>query len=348
MTWNLLTGRFARSLVTLSLAAAAVAFGAPAANAADSPANGGMSLGAPKGSLTQDPTWVAAKAAGRVVKSKSGSVSILAAGMSPAAVPASAYLDTSVTSRIIEPEGRNYDDHHQPSGGITDQNYWRLCGPGAVTVALWYWPTQSDVTGWVGTFTEPYGPERYTTYWAGSDTGGSGDTSDGYSSVGRGYIMNVAMVQQPPDYSTPGLDTFTTYPQGGAIISDARDMLNWQASDHDQTHWSTWFYATVPNKTESLTAAHLLSNVETDIATDGVPVVVALNTYLNSSTHLPNWSVSLGHSVTIVGYNNSNGTYRYTDTCGVHCEGGTNGGTHDVSQSVMFALIASWGTGYDW
>jgi hypothetical protein len=52
--------------------------------------------------------------------------------------------------------------------------------------------------------------------------------------------------------------------------------------------------------------------------------------------------------VTIVGYNKSNGTYRYTDTCGAQCEGGTNGGVHDVSQSVMFDLIQSWGTGYDW
>jgi hypothetical protein len=278
---------------------------------------------------------------------------MVAVGMSPAAVPASAYLDTSVTSRIIEPEGRNYDDNHQPSGGITDQNYWRLCGPGAVTVGLWYWQTQSDVTGWVGSFKEPSGPEHPTSYWAGSDTGGSIDTSDGYSSVGRGYIMNIAMVQQPPDYTAPGLDTFTTYPQSGATIGDARDMLNWQASDHGYYGtWSTFFYATVPNKTESLSAANLLHDVQIDIATDGVAVVVALRTKITSGSHagehLPNWSVSLGHSVTIVGYNNSTGMYRYTDTCGVHCEGGTNGGIHDVSQSVMFDLIASWGSGYDW
>jgi hypothetical protein len=275
----------------------------------------------------------------------------MAAVMAPAAIPASAYLDSSVTSKIIEPEGRYNDDHQKPE---SDQNYWRLCGPGAVTVALWYWPTQSDVTGWMGTFTEPYGPPagKFTTFWNGSDTGGSIDTSDGYASVGRAYILNVAMDQQPPDYSTPGLDTFTTYPQSGATIGDARDMLNWQASDHDQSHWSTWFYATVPNKTESLSAANLLSNVATDIATDGVPVVVALNTKITTGVHagehLPNWSVSLGHSVTIVGYNKSNGTYRYTDTCGAQCGGGTNGGVHDVSQSVMFDLIQSWGTGYDW
>ena len=125
---------------------------APTAAAADPLSAGGASLGASKGSLTQDPTWVAAKAAGRIVRSKSGSVSIMAAVMAPAAIPASAYLDSSVTSKIIEPEGRYNDDHQKPE---SDQNYWRLCGPGAVTVALWYWPTQSDVTGWMGTFTEP-------------------------------------------------------------------------------------------------------------------------------------------------------------------------------------------------
>jgi hypothetical protein len=79
--------------------------------------------------------------------------------------------------------------------------------------------------------------------------------------------------------------------------------------------------------------------------------VVDVNTYLSTSTHLPNWSRNLAHTISIIGYNDTNSTLWYTDTCGKQCNQSTssgNGGSYVVSYATMFSLLTSLGYGYDW
>ena len=67
------------------------------------------------------------------------------------------------------------------------------------------------------------------------------------------------------------------------------------------------------------------------------------------TAHLPNWSRSLGHSIAIVGYDDSADTYAYVDTCGARCNGSsqaTNGGVWHISQSRLHTAITSFGVGY--
>jgi hypothetical protein len=77
--------------------------------------------------------------------------------------------------------------------------------------------------------------------------------------------------------------------------------------------------------------------------------VVTLNTFLSQSVHLPNWPANAPHSITIVGYDDTAGTYTYVDTCGPHCSGGgTAGSVYTVSQSTMYSLIHSHPEGIVW
>ena len=272
----------------------------------------------------------------------------MALPLGPNSWPTYFYLDTTVTSHVVEPEGRLYDDLHRSE---SDRNYWNFCTAGAVTVAVNYW-LPDTINTWGGSpqpFTEPYGPHRETYYWGPTDTGVPGETGNGYATVGRSYIMMIAEQSDPPDFAYPGLLPFFTYPTTGVLpanVTDIRDVLNWEISSHNLNNWSAYFYALAGANT--LTQANLLADVETDVAADGVAVVVTLNTYVSSSVHLPNWTTSVPHAITVVGYNNSTGTFRYTDTCGVHCLSNSNGGIHDVSQSVLYQLIKSDGVGIIW
>lgn len=290
--------------------------------------------------LVQDASWVALKLSGRIHRTSNGLVVVAPASATPAAFPSSSYLSTSTTAQVIEPEGDLYDDAHQAEA---DLNYWNFCAAGAGANAVYYFrPT--NVTAWpAGNFTEPYGPHIQTTYWKSSDT--TSDTGDGYSSTGRAYIMYMAEQVKPPSYATAGVDNFNTYPTTGASITDLRDAVNWEASNHSSS-WSTYFYAYV--STSGLTSTTLHSDIQTDVYSNGAPLVVYVNTYVNSSLHLPNWSSSVIHAITIVGYNDSTGMYRYLDTCGAKCGSSSNGGTHDVSQSTLFSLLTNAGYGFIW
>ncbi|HEX4419793.1 MAG TPA: hypothetical protein VH165_17890 [Kofleriaceae bacterium] len=123
---------------------------------------------------------------------------------------------------------------------------------------------------------------------------------------------------KPPNFSSAGLPSFSTYPKTGSSLSDSRDALNWEASGHSST-WSTFFWG-------------------------GHAVFADVDT-----AYLPNWSRSLGHSIAIVGYDDSAGTYAYVDTCGHRCNGSTqstDGGVWHVSQSRMYQAIVALGAGY--
>jgi hypothetical protein len=295
--------------------------------------------------LRQDPTFVAAKMRGRVTRNASGQVVIQDPAASSIENPAassiqatstSALLDTYVVSKIVEPEGgTRYDDLHR---SYTDSNYWNFCTAGAAEAALAYWT--SNPTNWSGGyFTEPYGPHKSTTYWASVDTGTSSDTGNGYGTFGRAYLMYLAEQVLPPSYSRAGIVNFSYYPTHGGSLPDIRDALNWEASGHSGS-WSNYFYI-VSNPSESQLRADIRMDIDI-----GAPVVATVNT-----GYLPNWSRSLGHSITIIGYDDSNGTYQYVDTCGRRCNGAsqsTNGGIWSVSMHNMYLGIHSWGTGIAW
>jgi C1A family cysteine protease len=95
--------------------------------------------------------------------------------------------------------------------------------------------------------------------------------------------------------------------------------------------------------TSGLTAAKLHSDIKKTID-GGHAVVAATNT-----AYLPNWSRSLSHAITVVGYDDTKNTYKYTDTCGVHCNGSSNaknGGVWTIAQSALFNAIKTNGGGY--
>ncbi|HUS33579.1 MAG TPA: hypothetical protein VMZ53_33985, partial [Kofleriaceae bacterium] len=244
--------------------------------------------------------------------------------------PAAKTLDVATVRHIVEPPGSGVDDK---GTSYTDQNYWNFCAPGAVTALLSYFTT--DVKTWAAaTFAEPYGPHVSHTYW------NSNDTTSGYQALGRAYLMHIAMQSKPPSFTNAGLAHFASYPTTGANLSDSRDVLNWEASRHS-TSYKTFFYAVVP--TSGLTSSRLHSDITHDIY-GGHAVLAAVDT-----DFLPNWNRSLGHSIAIVGYDDTAGTYTFIDTCGKRCNGSaqaTNGGVWKVSQTNMFKAISAWGTGY--
>lgn len=244
--------------------------------------------------------------------------------------PAAHTLPTSVVKKIVEPPGSGDDDRGH---AYTDQNYWNFCGPGAATAVLAYFG--SNVTTWpAGSFHELYGPHVSTTYWK------SSDSASGYSTVGRAYLMHVAMQVKPPTFTTPGLASFSAYPTHGSQLPNARDVLNWEASGH-ASGWRNFFYQDVSASGLSSTTLHH------DIARDvygGHAVFVDVNT-----AYLPNWSRGLGHSIAVVGYDDNADTYTYVDTCGRRCNGSsqsTNGGVWHISQSRLHTAITSFGVGY--
>ena len=92
-----------------------------------------------------------------------------------------------------------------------------------------------------------------------------------------------------------------------------------------------------------LTSTTLHHDITRDIY-GGHAVLADVNT-----AYLPNWSRGLGHSIAIVGYDDTAGTYAYVDTCGKHCNGSaqaTNGGVWHISQSKLHTAITSFGVGY--
>lgn len=236
--------------------------------------------------------------------------------------PAAHTLDTSVVAAIVEPPGSGDDSH---GTYYVDSNYWNFCSPGAATAVLSTFG--AHVTTWpAGYFTEPYGPHKSTTYWTASE--------------GRAYLLHIAMQSKPPNFSSPGLADFNSYPTHGGSLTDARDVINWEASGHSASY-SEFFYQVV--SASGLASATLHHDVKRDIW-GGHAVYVTVNT-----AYLPNWSRSLGHAIAIVGYDDTAGTYAYVDTCGKRCNGSvqsTNGGVWHISQSRMYEAITSFGAGY--
>jgi hypothetical protein len=281
-----------------------------------------------------DPDLVRAKNEGRVVIDSGGGVGVLALAPPPSEYPQSAALDTSWSGLIQEPPRTGTDDH----GAVyTDYNYALFCGAGTAAVVLYYWPAaRTDVTTRAGTYTEPVdlgSNRKASTYWAAEDKGG----------YGRGMILFMAETEWPaPDrhvswWSQPGLMNWTASPPS-TNVENLVDTLNWEASGRSSLGY---FYVIVP--ASHLTAAALLDHVHADISM-GVPVVIAART--SDGTHaLPHWSVkrtgsAVNHFITVVGYDDAAGTYRYMDTCGTTCnDENERGGVGEIGQADLYALI---------
>ena len=330
-----------RALAAAAVAGLVLAWAAPAGVQGADTAIGGASGGAapagvtPKSTVVQDPSWLAAKAAHRIRLTVEGAIPV-AADAPVTALPVARRLATTDTGLFVEPHGTGIDDR---SVAYTDRNYWNFCAPGAAAVAVYYFGS-ARVTGRAAAYyVEPIGPYRLRTYWA------SADTVSGYATKGRSYLMYMAEQVAVPTWVVPGLDIFTSYPTPGATNPDTRDALNWEVSGH-AAGWASWYYVVQPVGGARWSEAQLHADIAWDIGNDGRAVVAAVNT-----AYLPNWSRSIGHSIAIVGYDDTAKTYTYLDTCGRACNGSAtsrNGGIYTVSQRSLYLAIGTWGTGYVW
>ena len=321
--------------------------------------------------------WLTLKSAGRIVLSN-GKIGFLDAGADPLVnpvtgkpVPAARRLDTTWTRWIVEPPAGGKD---AKGNTYSDLTYWNLCGPGATTVALYYWQQLTgypNVTGTAGYFLDPYvaagvawpsrGPtfvapggiaQHLGTYWTGSVK------VTGFTAHARGFLMYLAMAVTPAGWTSPGVDVFVSgqgkalYPTRGAPPGDMQAALNWEASGHGAS-WAETYYATV-HRWDPTLARDLTEAVMLDVGRDGVPVVVAADTF-----NLPNWqngskTPHTRHAISIVGYDNTANppTFTYLDTCGRSCNargGNQNGQIHVISQAQMVAaLTADNGMSFSW
>jgi hypothetical protein len=321
--------------------------------------------------------WLTRKAAGRVVL-LDGKIGLLDLGADPLsypatgrALPAARTLDLRWSRWIVEPPAAGKD---AKGNRYTDLTYWNLCGPGAATVALYYWQGLTghpNVTGTAGYFLDPYvaagvawpanGPsfvapdgtaQHMGTYWSGTVK------VSGFTARGRGFLMYLAMAVKPAGWSSPGIDVFVggdgkpLYPTRGSPPPDTQAALNWEAAGHAAAWAETW-YATVepwdPTIARDITAAVML-----DVGRDGVPVVVSADAF-----YLPNWqngsrTPHTRHSVSIVGYDNTANppTFTYLDTCGRSCNsraGNQSGQIHVISQANMAKAVSLGnGMGFIW
>jgi hypothetical protein len=329
---------------------------------------------------SQSASWVALKAAGRIAL-VDGQLVVLDEAVDPltdpktgAPVPQARRLDLDWARWIVEPYGDGTD---VKGNSYTNRSYWNLCGPGAVTVALYYWQQLTghpDVTGTAGYFLDPYeaagaawpsrGPVFFTpdgkpqslgTYWTGSDS------INGFTAHARGFLMHLAMDVRPAGWTSTGIDIFVDgngtarYPTLGAPPSYMMAALNWEASSHHLTAWADGFYAQVSRWSPTL-GRDLRTAAMLDIGRDGIAIVASADTY-----YLPNWLAAnpddtphTRHAIAIVGYDNTSDppTYTYLDTCGRRCNsrgGNRSGQVHVISQDRLEeAVTASYGMGFIW
>jgi hypothetical protein len=320
----------------------------------------------------QSAAWLGLKAAGRVAL-VNGKFAVLAQGTDPTLspvsgqpVPAKALMDTAWTRWIIEVQGVGRDEK---GTSYSNLNYWKFCGDGAMTSALWYWQQRTghpDVTGMAGTFIEPYvaegvpwpakGPRnskgaQHGTYWSGSDA------VNGYAAHGRGFEFYMAMAARPTGWTAPGFSVFSLggkalYPSLGTPITNIMAGLNWEASGH-AADWNEAYYTIVTPQDPTL-ARDLAVAVTIDVGRDQVPVVAMVDTF-----DLPNWqngskTPHTRHAIAIVGYDNAANppTFTYTETCGKACDprpGNHNGSTHTIPQATMVKAIQNQqGSGFVW
>lgn len=233
----------------------------------------------------------------------------------------SSYTLTMIQS-FEEPLAYGYQDAR---GGVgqgayyTDEYNWYDCGPGAAAVASWFWIAAPFPPA--GTYRDPH----TSLYWL--------------TAYGKQNVMYLAYVINPPNsgWTSPGVMTYETYPNAYTANTDLLIGMQYEASG-ESSDWQGYYYVLVGPG--SISASTLLSDVEYDTYSYGVPLVVGVN-----DSYLPDWQNSnykgSSHDIAILGYNNSNSTYTYYETCGpgaAACE--TSGyGIHTISQSQLYSAI---------
>jgi hypothetical protein len=269
---------------------------------------------------SQDSSWVAAKLAFRVTRpTPPGSAIAPPACAEPcASYPAAYVLDTSVVQYTLEPPKVGVD---AAGDAYADHNMSKLCGPGAVANALYFWGNGPSTAG-PATFVDT--ANGVATHW----------TTD----HNRAYLLSLAWETAIPGWLHAGLmDTHD--PSRGMTLYGIRDGLNWEASRHDASAWHTYFYTLVWWNQSSAGQFH--QQVRDDLAHAHVPVVAEVSARL-----LPNWAPqgkTIYHFITVVGYDDTKGIYYYTDTCGhsTDCGSLSDGGVHTVPQGQLWAAISA-------
>jgi hypothetical protein len=311
------------------------------------------------------------------VASASTTASFQASAVMAAAVTSgNIATDADAIASFIEPLGGNVSLSEKDDAGhhYNDQNFWGFCvdGAGAVAADTFTMPMDSYFTG---SYTEPWGAHIETTYWTGSDT----DAWGGFATKGRSYMLYLADKVQPQNpqsanfnsyvwdvktnkydilKNTPGIMDYRTYPKtGGSNLAVLTDALNWGASWENRFGpWPGYFFDHVTSFSQAL----LHADVVNDITNNYEAVVVSLDAQqllYNLTTGLGNWGstgkdakgnpIVVGHAISIVGFDDTKGTYQYVDTCGARCSGGPfNGGVHSIRQTTLYNAVHAFGGGY--
>lgn len=222
----------------------------------------------------------------------------------------------------------HYDDTAPNGAPYANANaFFDLCGPAASDIALWYWPAQPNFTNLSNVYDNWDG---VTTTWNGTDI-------DGVARM-RGYMMKLAWRIKAPTWTSTGM--MNAQPRSSAVMLQiVRDGLNWEASGENISTWSSYFYivAWYPSLSEST----FHSDVVADTWGSNVPVVAEVNSQL-----MPNWPHNgelTRHFITIIGYDDVNSRYFYTDTCAssTNCGSLYDGGVSFVSRSTLWTAITN-------
>ncbi len=298
---------------------------------------------------TQDPNWLADKYAfkvrsnipppaptGTFTQRLPGKANFGGPTLPPAPVAYVLPTSTNQVASVWEPSDGNHPNDGPNTSSkddfgksyATDTSFFDLCGPGAAVITLAYWPNM-PVTMTSMNVLDPTKP--VTTSWN--------------SGRFRGYMLYLAWQIQPPGWNSSGMMDTAHYPSFGTTLQSLRDGLNWEISGHDQTNWANQYYTLTwwgneGSSTPTQTPQTLHANVVADVYFNSVPVIAEVNARM-----LPTWTSGsrINHFVTIVGYNDSNGTYYYTDTCAnsTSCGSLSDGGVHTVSQAQMWNAITN-------
>lgn len=257
--------------------------------------------------------------------------------------PVSYQLVNRAAANIAEP-GAGYDTNFPLGGGGDDTQsayfdpyYATLCGPGAVSVALYYWPPAPDRVP-SATVSDPlYGASAST--WSDWD-------ADGVYRM-RAYMLRLAYQTRVPGWSQAGMLP-QSYQQsgelGGATLQVVNDTLNWEASGENAHAWRGYFYHIQWNSAfyhQRQYPLNLYAALHGDIVTDltryHTPVIVEI-----TAGYLPNWRDAnpVNHFVAITGYDDAAGTYTYLDTCKEYsgCNtGGFDGPSLHTADQLQFS-----------
>jgi len=221
---------------------------------------------------------------------------------------AQASLNYAPAQAVSEPPITGVDSSGQ---AYTDEYMWNLCGPGATTVSLGYWSAVNRLKG-KAKYTDPH----MTTTWG--------------NSAYYSYVEYIATKSYPPSYTSAGEMSWETYPDAYTAFNDVRDALNWEASGHSASYMN-YFYVVAGLSDNTEIAFE--NDVQTDVTTYGVPVIVSVN-----DSYLPDWpaTTKTSHFINILGYNFTKQTFTYDETCGkVSCA--TEGtGVYTISMAQLW------------